>query len=112
MNDATDKLLRDLAEKLGTTIDHLWAVMVRGAIVEGWIALIFAILSLGGIVAAGFLLRSAFQEEEEPVGLAKGGIAAALLVALGVVFPINLYNAIFYLGSPEYAALKLLLRVD
>lgn len=35
MNETTDKLIRDLAEKLGTTADHLWGVLCRQATISG-----------------------------------------------------------------------------
>jgi len=34
MNEDTIKLIRDLAEKFGTTSEHLWAVMVRQALIS------------------------------------------------------------------------------
>ena len=29
MNDKTEQLVRELAEKLGTTVEHLWGVLVQ-----------------------------------------------------------------------------------
>lgn len=31
MNETTEKLIRDLAERLGTTAEHLWSVLIRQA---------------------------------------------------------------------------------
>ena len=35
MNDQTLELIRDLAEKLGTTTEHLWGVLVTQAYISG-----------------------------------------------------------------------------
>jgi len=40
MNDQTTKLLTDLSNKLGTTAEYLWGVLVRQAYVDGVISII------------------------------------------------------------------------
>ena len=35
MNDQTLELIRDLAEKLGTTTEHLWGVLMTQAFISG-----------------------------------------------------------------------------
>lgn len=35
MNQQTEKLLRELADKLGTTVEHLWSVLIRQAGISG-----------------------------------------------------------------------------
>lgn len=35
MNEQTEKLLRELAAQFGTTVEHLWQVLVKQAAIEG-----------------------------------------------------------------------------
>ena len=35
MNDQTVQLLRELAEKFGTTTEHLWGVLIKQAYISG-----------------------------------------------------------------------------
>lgn len=40
MNDNTRQLLEQLAVKLGTTVEHLWGVLIRQAPVSGLISIL------------------------------------------------------------------------
>jgi len=40
MNDKTEALIRELAEKLGTTVEHLWGILVHQAPISGTIDLL------------------------------------------------------------------------
>ena len=35
MNEHTEQLIRELSEKLGTTVEHLWEVLIRQAGISG-----------------------------------------------------------------------------
>lgn len=44
MTETTEKLIRELADKLGTTTEHLWGVLVRQAIISGLTKLVIIVL--------------------------------------------------------------------
>lgn len=44
MNESTNQLLRELAAKLGTTVEHLWMVLVRQALISGIVDLLVTIV--------------------------------------------------------------------
>lgn len=56
MNEQTEKLLRELAEKLGTTTEHLWGVLVKQCMVE---AVSTTVLFVFCVVVAIVLMRTA-----------------------------------------------------
>ncbi len=54
MNEQTEKLIREFAEKLGTTTDHLWGMLVRQARLNG-LANLFIFAAVIGLLAASFV---------------------------------------------------------
>ncbi|MBV5347541.1 hypothetical protein JZU46_04920 [bacterium] len=64
MNDNTTKLLEQLAQKLGTTAEYLWSVLVKQAFVSAITDLIYVVI----ILFAGyglFRLHKLFSKVEE-----------------------------------------------
>lgn len=57
MDERTEKLLRELADKFGTTVDHLWSVLVHQAPINATVDCV-AVLSLCGL---SWLLLDHFQ---------------------------------------------------
>lgn len=58
MNENTEKLIRELAEKLGTTAEHLWGVLIRQAPITAITDLLESgILAAVCIVGGKYLLR-------------------------------------------------------
>jgi len=55
MNDNEVRLIEQLAAKLGTTADHVWAVLVRQAPIEAFTDLFYV-----GLIAASFFAVRAF----------------------------------------------------
>ncbi len=47
MNEQTEKLLTTLAQKLGVTIEHLWGVLCKQALISGTVDLITMTVWLG-----------------------------------------------------------------
>ncbi len=45
MDEQIEKLLRELAEKLGTTAEHLWGVLMRQAPISGVIGILVFVLN-------------------------------------------------------------------
>lgn len=114
MNETTDKLLRDLAAKLGTTVDHLWAVLVKQAPIHSAVALLqYALIAL----ACYFWYRSAkwmYQgKEDERMGAAIclifSGIGL-LIVAGFALFSLPEVIAGFF--NPEYWALGRVMNLN
>jgi hypothetical protein len=107
MNDQTDKLLRDLATKLGTTADHLWAVLVHANRIEGYICAIFLCICVVIIVASIKSIRYFCAENKNTYpdpGWIIGGIIG-LVVGFGAGCPL-IYWAIMDTLLPEYGALQ------
>ena len=110
MNEQTTKLLQDLADKLGVSVQYLWAALVKGNRIEG--AILFGFVGLGivlGIVAV-IVLRKGFRiaadenaryDEEDPYWLF-GGVTAVVsaLFTFGLI-----YWAVMDTFCPEYGAL-------
>lgn len=111
MEQAT-KLLEQLAVKLGTTVEYLWAVLVKQAYVNAITNLIFA-----GIAALVILIGLAFIPKIMKLDSTDGGYdissrtlgwiiyliitGACLITVIACTIP-----AITELANPEYWALK------
>ena len=115
MNEQTAKLIQDLADKLGTTAEHLWGLLVRQAPISASITLAL-IIATG--VAAYIAIRSAitFSKKYEDDNDYEAATAICTVVAgfLGFLFVItlcleaDLVAAGFF--NPEYWALKQVLK--
>lgn len=118
MNEATTKLIEDLAAKLGTTVEHLWGVLIR----QAPMSCAFELLSTAGEVAVlAWLTRwlwkqppaeSCKDDEFFAPRFIRGAfwimIGILWLVAFGTLGNIGLYVSGF--TNPEYWALKQLLK--
>jgi hypothetical protein len=122
MNDQTIKLLRDLADKLGTTSEHLWGVLVRQAPISAITSLILFVGFCGFLVwSFGFIKnkttdqivgeqRTRAEWDSEGVGI-PAWIIWGLMFVLGVGFSFPIcYDAICALFNPEYWALKQIIK--
>lgn len=117
MNEQTEKLIRELAEKLGTTVDHLWGVLVRQAPIDGCASIISWLFIAALIAGMFFFVRYGFRRAETCVG---GGwaiasvmmafVAAILAIALVVIVCTDLSTTIAAFKNPEYWALKQLIK--
>ena len=115
MNEQTDKLIRDLAEKLGTTTEHLWRVLVKQAPISAITKLgLLVVVAIGilGLVKAFWFSFQKFKKadygcEEGWVGCC---VACVVLIIAGLVFTLmaltdlDLILAGFF--NPEYWAFK------
>lgn len=111
MDDNTAKLLEQLAAKLNTTAEHLWAVMVRQARIEFYSDLVLCVLFVIGAVAslrfAKLCWRKIEDDQEWMVGVIGFYIAAFALTLTTVIFiPLMITE---YL-NPEYWALQQILH--
>lgn len=112
MNEATTKLVEELAAKLGTTAEHLWGVLVRQAPISGVCDALAIVAWIIGLAWALRLVRSKTKEtdgdaEWEDEGaffawLVWGITAAVVMIVAGACFG----DIVASIVNPEYWALK------
>jgi len=114
MNENTEKLIRELADKLGTTGDHLWAVLVKQVPIAAFCSSLVGLALLIALIAIGFgcykWVRNAASSDDEMevlfssiVILLISGVAIALCGSGIVLCFQDVLTAIY---NPEYAALQ------
>lgn len=104
---AVADVLSVLAEKLGSTGEYLWGVMVRGAFVGGLGFAIFSVLGALGFAGGWTIAKRGFaldKEKEDGSAEIIGGIL--LSIGCAVVVLVCTYGAVIRLGAPEYVALR------
>ena len=104
MNDQTLELIRDLAEKLGTTTEHLWGVLVTQAYISGVGDVIF--WTFFGFSAV-FLHRKlkVFDPEDPDLQMIAKFVFWATLSVFLVVGVATMSDTIAKFFNPEYWAL-------
>lgn len=126
MNDQTAKLLEDLGNKLGTTAEHLWSVLVRQAPISSTIDVI---VMIGFVVAWVAMYKThkrlmmPLTKEESEVDYSKNlydrydmsaifpmtiGFAVLLILSIGMMIGSPITIAGFF--NPEYWALHEILH--
>jgi hypothetical protein len=112
MNERTEKLLRELAEKLGTTAEHLWSVLIREAGIEAVTGIVLLIGTALSLVVFLWLTRLAWikaSDSSEDVWI----FPAIVLSTGSLIFAIALAVQVSEVGlivsgfcNPEYWAFK------
>jgi len=114
MNEATTKLVEELATKFGTTAEHLWGVLVRQAPISGVCDAIAIVAWIIGLAWALRLVKSKTQKPESGYAewedeafaffawMVWGITAAVVLIVAGVCFA----DIVASIVNPEYWALK------
>lgn len=113
MNQETAALLRELAEKLGTTTEHLWGVLIAQARIEGWVDVGWlALLICVTVPFAKFCMQWLSKERqynEEARGIILFVAGALLTVTwFATLARVPLMLAAFF--NPEYWALHELMQ--
>ena len=115
MNEATAKLIEELAAKLGTTAEHLWGVLVRQAPIS---ATVSAALTLAWVVALvcgwRFAVRSMKLANKDSimhdeVVVVRAGVIVALIlasIATAVAITIGSVGCVSAFANPEFWALE------
>lgn len=121
MNDQTLKLVEQLAQKLGTTAEYLWQVLLNQAAISAATDLIYLVLT----IFAGFALYrlhkylskepegssySIYEDEEELAVIPMVFVLIAWLVVFIVCF-FSIGNIINGFFNPEYWALNQILHL-
>jgi hypothetical protein len=111
MNEELGRKLVELAGKLGTTVEHLWSVLIRQAYIDGISSLFNAFLSIAFGIGSIFLLCHIKRAHEEymrkyvPTGIEFILLGFVLLFAFGIAGS-NLYWVISDFFNPEFYALR------
>lgn len=128
MDKETLDLLQQFAAKLGTTADHIWAILVRQAYVEFWADMVpYAIWVAWLVTVYKYLPRllrwldervKAGKEKDrfysldgkEFAAAAAAIIAVVLSIAFTVIAVCNIPSEIVKVLNPEYWALQQILQ--
>lgn len=108
-------ILEQLAAKIGTTVEYLWAVLIKQAHVNATINLSFAILALALIITALCFIPTikrlphpdTWNTTEREIGWS---IFAGVIVFFTIVFIACFIPGINQLLNPEYWALNQILE--
>lgn len=121
MSNESNKLIADLANKLGTTTEYLWGVLLRQASIDATVTLIQVII----IALMGFFLYRLHLKFIRPIPDDEyndnlyekydGSIPVALLIAfIWIVFATAAFfsfgNIVYGYFNPEYWALEQILN--
>lgn len=111
MNQETIEMLKVLADKLGTTTEHLWGVLTNQAILYGISEILFLIVIVG--LTAWWVRFANFKLKQDTLygdpDLLQFSIW--LVVAFcAIMTPLSIYSAATAFLNPEYWALKEILR--
>ncbi len=119
MNNEMTQLLRELSDKLGTNVEHLWGVMIKQASVQVWTNIFFVIFTV--IITWIFVYffkkiyksdtwDKAYQNDTE-FGLIFSaivvGFGTLILVVLSIIFLFEIPTLIY---NPEYWALEQIIK--
>lgn len=114
MNENTEKLIRELADKLGTTAEHLWEILIRQAPISALTDTIVFGLSIAILPFACWLLLKFMEKLDEEfhyfiaVILTGTASVACLIVIIGYIMTLSVTIAGF--ANPEYWALKQIIK--
>ncbi len=112
MSDQLQKALAELAQKLGTTAEHLWGVLMRQARVEiitDCMAFVGAIILVLIVIRYWFWFRDNHDEISDSLEMfsVMGGVVVSLFtLIITVVSIVNLFDLPTLIFNPEYWALS------
>ena len=113
MDDKTAVLIEKIAEKLGTTAEHLWGVLLNQAPISGAIDLAVVV---GLVTSAAWLLRLVIvktkrAELNDEYVVAAGVFATAWCAVAGVTSMALAEGIVAAFANPEYWALRRLMTL-
>jgi hypothetical protein len=112
MNKEVEAVLDVLAERFGTTIEMLWAVLIKQAIVQSYVALGFVGMCVLLIVGALILWNYALKNPEKVDELEGVGTALTVVAFFGfLLLPFIMAYAFQRLLNPEFFALKMIMEM-
>lgn len=118
MNESTAKLIEQLAQKLGTTSEYLWGMLLRQAPIDATFHIIYLLLALFGSWWLWRLHCKLSHETEEeyshyhsnelsPIFMTG---AAAVLLMMDIVFIYDIKNAYNGFFNPDFWAVNYILK--
>ena len=110
MNDQTAALLQALADKFGTTAEHLWGVLVQQASLLGVLAAAQAAMLFGALSVSIWVVRKYWAQSDTESRFLMVGLLCFFGFIMVMAGMEQLYTAISAFGNPEYTALKFILK--
>jgi hypothetical protein len=119
MNEQALKAIESMAEKLGTTVEFLWGILVRQATVEGIQGIAFFVLTVLAGVGLFFWWKAwdkgrddnnSFYYESEEFFFSLLMSFSILLLSCSIVAILNLGHVASCFVNPEYFALNKILE--
>ena len=117
MNEQATKLLEQLAQKLGTTVEYLWGVLIQQAQVAAFINLGYSVVLIITWIM-GIKLHFYFGKNGKYDDYDTGAIYIGIMVAFAITLVLTSIAMFFFLGNivtgfvnPEYWALKQVLNL-
>jgi hypothetical protein len=107
MNDKTAEIIKQLADKLGTTAEHLWGVLIKQAPISSSIDLMFDAILIGlmAYVWVKLVKHDADAEDKIMLGIILTIVCGVAALAMMASLPTTIAGFV----NPEYWALKQLL---
>lgn len=114
MNDNTTKLLQELAAKMGTTTEYLWAVLLKQAHISAITSLFqYAIIALAGILLYKLHIKFSMKDKNgtslyyrKETALEMPMVLCAVALGLISIFSfMTIGDVVNGLVNPEYWAL-------
>lgn len=114
MNERTEQLIRDLAEKLGTTTEEVWVFLIKQAVIQGWSSLLITILMLAVVIWAIQILVSCIKREKNFFESEDNCMGLVIIMIASLVVSIPIYwqarTAATCFANPEYWAFSEVVR--
>lgn len=111
MEENTERLLRELANKIGTTGEHLWEVLIKQAPISALSDLIMAVLWITIIMWTAKFLHNKSNKWDTVIISVLWSIWGLLAIIIAMLFGFIIKNIIEALINPEYWALQQILDI-
>lgn len=102
------KLLDELTQRFGPSVEHLYGLAVKQATIEGILTLIFGFLMVVVPIVVFLVWVKWYKQKDsydEGFVIFVASIPVVLGVSLGLIF---FYNGLLWLLNPEWKALEIL----
>lgn len=114
-----DAMLAELAEKLGTTIEHLWGVLLQQSFIFGISASLISMIMLAILIGVFYYLKKVGNERRKKDWECEYAVDPLIIgwvffIFIAIVFPIvilvTFYEVVTAFFNPEYWALQTILK--
>lgn len=118
MNEQTAKLMQQLAEKLGTTAEMLWAALLRQARIEAWCDIAIEVVLIGTTLGFAFSARKLWerQKDDDSGDWEQGAFLVCVFATIGfgsvalVTLMADFSEILSGFENPQYWALKQIIK--